>query len=385
MSKKLIFRTLAGFIFIAFSISLPSVSFAQEGKWTTKADMPTARWAFSTSVVDGKIYAISGRKARTGGWLAVVEEYNPATDTWTRKADIPTARSWFSTSVLDGKIYAIGGWNPGNTATLEEYDPATDRWTKKMPIRRFELSTSTVDGKIYAIGGVGGQQKLMMVEEYDPATDTWVRKADMPTARARLSACAVNGKIYAIGGSTWDSATNQETILSAVEEYDPATDTWTRRADMPMPTHEHTASVVNGKIYVMGGEGTLTQTPGAVQTILSTIMKYDPATDTWIKEGDMRVPRTAMSASVVDGRIYVIGGKEVGVRGISTVEEYDPFPHVVDFNPDRILDINDLVILIEYWGTDELLCDIAPPPDGDGIVDVLDLELFMDYWQQENM
>ena len=28
----LIFRTLAGFIFIAFSISLPSVSFAQEGK-----------------------------------------------------------------------------------------------------------------------------------------------------------------------------------------------------------------------------------------------------------------------------------------------------------------------------------------------------------------
>ena len=80
-------------------------------------------------------------------------------------------------------------------------------------------------------------------------------------------------------------------------------------------------------------------------------------------------PRTGMSASVVDGRIYVIGGKEVGVRGISTVEKYDPFPYVVDFNPDRILDISDLLILIEYWGTDEMLCDIAPPPDGDGIVD----------------
>ncbi len=89
MSRKLFFRTLAGFIFIASLISLPSVGFAQESKWTTKADMPTPR-------------------------------------------------SWFSTSVVDGKIYAIGGWNGGNTPTLEEYDPATDTWTKKEPIRRFE-------------------------------------------------------------------------------------------------------------------------------------------------------------------------------------------------------------------------------------------------------
>ena len=56
-----------------------------------------------------------------------------------------------------------------------------------------------------------------------------------------------------------------------------------------------------------------------------------------------------------------------------------------DFNGDGVVDINDLVILIEYWGTDEPLCDIAPPPFGDGIVDILDLELFMSYWEQENM
>ena len=30
-------------------------------------------------------------------------------DTWTRKADMPTARMLLSTSVVDGKIYAIGG------------------------------------------------------------------------------------------------------------------------------------------------------------------------------------------------------------------------------------------------------------------------------------
>lgn len=50
--------------------------------WTPKADMPTARMGFSTSVVDGKIYAIS---ALQGGpnRLTKVEAYDPATDTWT--------------------------------------------------------------------------------------------------------------------------------------------------------------------------------------------------------------------------------------------------------------------------------------------------------------
>jgi len=66
-----------------------------------------------------------------------------------------------------------------------------------------------------------------------------------------------------------------------------------------------------------------------------------------------------------------------------TVEEYDPNPIVVDFNGDEIVDIEDLIILIEHWGTDEPLCDIAPRPFGDGIVDVQDLEVLMSYWQQE--
>jgi alpha-tubulin suppressor-like RCC1 family protein len=52
----------------------------------------------------------------------------------------------------------------------------------------------------------------------------------------------------------------------------------------------------------------------------------------------------------------------------------------IDFNGDRKVDIEDLVTLVEYWGQDEPLVDIAPPPFGDGIVDTKDLELFLSYW-----
>jgi hypothetical protein len=54
-----------------------------------------------------------------------------------------------------------------------------------------------------------------------------------------------------------------------------------------------------------------------------------------------------------------------------------------DFNYDGTVNIEDLKILIEYWGKDEPLVDIAPLPDGDGNVDEQDLDLFMEYWQEE--
>jgi len=44
-----------------------------------------------------------------------------------------------------------------------------------------------------------------------------------------------------------------------------------------------------------------------------------------------------------------------------------------DLNGDGIVDSADMLIMFDYWGTDNQLCDIAPEPWGDGIVDVQDL------------
>jgi hypothetical protein len=46
---------------------------------------------------------------------------------------------------------------------------------------------------------------------------------------------------------------------------------------------------------------------------------------------------------------------------------------VVDFNGDRIVDAEDMCIMVDHWGTDNQLCDIGPMPWGDGFVDVQDL------------
>jgi hypothetical protein len=52
-------------------------------------------------------------------------------------------------------------------------------------------------------------------EAYDPATDTWATKANLPTARYGLCAGVVNGIVYVIGGTT-SSRTNKNEAYSPI-------------------------------------------------------------------------------------------------------------------------------------------------------------------------
>jgi N-acetylneuraminic acid mutarotase len=254
---------------------------------------------------------------------------------WSRRADMPTRRGWFGTAMVNGKIYAIGGIRPPNITTVEEYDPQTDTWTKKadMPTRRDGLSVIAVNGKIYAIGGLLEDWDtvgpvLPTVEEYDPATDTWTKKADMPYPRSDFSISVVNGRIYIFGGGAhipdWAS-------LATVQEYDPVTDTWTRKADMPTPRSKlaENAPAVNGRIYVIGGTESYTSEVG-----VPTVEEYDPVADTWAKKADMPTPRLYLALSEVNGKIYAIGGERSGRVALQTVEEYDPVSDTWTGKPD---------------------------------------------------
>jgi hypothetical protein len=56
---------------------------------------------------------------------------------------------------------------------------------------------------------------------------------------------------------------------------------------------------------------------------------------------------------------------------------------VIDLNGDGIINAADMCIMVDHWGEDYSLCDIAPPPFGDGIVDVQDLILLSEHLFEE--
>ena len=84
----------------------------------------------------------------------------------------------------------------------------------------------------------------------------------MATARAGATAVALSGRIYVIGGH------DGTTPLATVEEYDPATDTWTTKTSMNVARNYPTGVILGDLAYVIGG----TQGGEIVET-------YDPTKD----------------------------------------------------------------------------------------------------------
>ena len=104
-------------------------------------------------------------------------------------------------------------------------------------------SSSAVNGKVYAIGGFRIENhEVEIVEAYDPATDTWTRRKDLPTPRyhAGVHAPAAGGKIYVIGGHDYDS------IIKTMAVYDPAADKWTAGKSIPGGRMAFDTAVVKG-------------------------------------------------------------------------------------------------------------------------------------------
>jgi hypothetical protein len=102
-------------------------------------------------------------------------------------------------------------------------------------------------------------------EAYDPASNTWSTKANLTTARNALCAGVVNGIVYVIGGITGSSSNTNEA-------YDPASDTWSTKANLTTARSFLCAGVVNGIVYVIGGTtGSSSNTNEAYSPIGSTV------------------------------------------------------------------------------------------------------------------
>ncbi|MDO8803070.1 MAG: CsgG/HfaB family protein [Elusimicrobiota bacterium] len=283
-------------------------------KWTTKTAMPTGRWNPSAGIIGGKLFAVGGRNA---GYLDNNEEYDPVADAWTIKAGMPTARQQFSIGVIGGKLYAVGGHNGRYLNANEEYDPEMNTWTAKagMPEARDGFCAGVISGKLYAAGGAYLGNGVNTNFEYDPALNTWKTKAPMSTARYYLAAGVIGGKLYAVGGALSGGG---DTPIN--EEYDPISNTWSTKEAMPTPRGNFTTGVIGGKLYAVGGE----INPVSGKAHVNANEEYDPASNTWSIKAGMPTPRSALSAGVIGGKLYAVGGYSGADGYLDTNEAYDP-------------------------------------------------------------
>ena len=300
-----------------------------QGRWVKLAPFPEPAEELLGAAAGGKLYVFAGLAP---GWKpkALVYEYDPATDKWSKKKPMALASHHVALTELNGKIYAFGGfvlpatgpaaWQPVDNAY--EYDPATDSWKAlaPMPSKRGAAGAAAVGGKLYVIGGASmlpgskdtsihparAHRSVTTVEEYDPATNTWRERSQMPTPRNHLAIGAVSGKIYVLGGRIGAAfISGGGNRLDLVEEYDVATDTWNSiRARMPTARSAMAYGVHGSRVYVAGGE----HQDYNLSTAFRAFEGFDAARKEWIVLPPMPLQRHGLAGGVIGNRFHLVSG-----------------------------------------------------------------------------
>jgi N-acetylneuraminic acid mutarotase len=149
----------------------------------------------------------------------------------------------------------------------------------------------------------------------------------LPAPRGGHAATVLNGKIHIVGGGNSRSTIADHTV------FDPDTNTWSELAPLPRAEGSPALVAFGHKLYAIGGRSGFSD--------FGDVYIYDPATDMWTS-GPAIDPRGTAGAVVYCETIYLFGG-ESQAKGISldnvfrldlqnnTWAELTPMPHARNF------------------------------------------------------
>jgi hypothetical protein len=149
---------------------------------------------------------------------------------------------------------------------------------------------------MYVLGGSEGSTL-----KFDSTQGTWSEVAPMPERRHGCAACAVGIDIYVFGGQ------EDREEQASVFKYDTMADEWSTLAPMPCTCALHSASVLDGMVYIMG-----------VGYMSSEVLRFDPTSGVWSTLTHTLNVHVASTSFVLGGCLYVAGGCDS-----SGVERYD--------------------------------------------------------------
>jgi N-acetylneuraminic acid mutarotase len=275
--------------------------------WQPRHASLTAVQQVSAAVLDGEIWVAGGLTTLTTSTRATktTQIYDPREDGWRAAPSLPVAVDHAMLVTYHNQVVLIGGFRSrdGESVASPEvlmYDDSIGHWRHGPPLHhpRAAAAAAVVGDKIVVVGGRTGSERLVReTEVFDGAA--WHDRASIPVPGDHLAAASDRSYLYAVGGRKFDSPHTTK----AVQRYEPATDRWTRLADLPKLLSGAGAAIINGQLLVAGGEST---TPNVV----STVQAYDltAPTATWITLPSLTLARHGLAVTAIGNTLYAIGG-----------------------------------------------------------------------------
>jgi N-acetylneuraminic acid mutarotase len=299
------------------ALVVPALAVGSSARWSRGAPMPLARGEVTAALAGGQIYVVGGFTA-AGGNSARVDAYSPARNTWRQVADLPLPVDHAMAAGYRGKLYVVGGYGPqrARLGTLFSYSDGS--WTRlpPMPEQRAAGGVAVVNGKLYVVAGtssatIGAPTDLattMLV--YDISRRRWSTSSRAPTPREHLAVTVLNGRIYALGGRTAGFDTN----LAIAEVYNPRTGKWRRLPRLPGKRGGTGAAAVGRFVVSVGGE--------AETGTIRTVYAFNVQRRRWTRLPNLPTARHGLGVAAVGKRVYVIGGGTSPGLSVSSANEF---------------------------------------------------------------
>ncbi|KAM4580356.1 kelch-like protein 38 isoform 2-T2 [Odontesthes bonariensis] len=237
---------------------------------------------------------------------------------WQRLAKLPVRLYKASYVALHSVLYVIGGLTTSIkhsqvSSAVYTLSLKTNQWRTVEPMLEPHFSHQSVSYLhfIFVLGGLGPDRRLTdSVERYNSMFNQWESMAPMPEAVLHPAVAATNQRIYMFGGE--DAMQNP---VRLIQVYHISRNTWSKMENRTVKNVSAPAVVTGEKIYIIGG-------------YTRRMIAYDTKANRFIKCANLKERRMHHSATILDNKLYVTGGRYISghdiIEDLDTFECYDP-------------------------------------------------------------
>ncbi|XP_077289919.1 kelch-like protein 25 [Arctopsyche grandis] len=260
--------------------------------------------------------------------LSTFDVFDSKYKRWTPSRDFDFKRYGFVSVLVDDWILIIGGIDSSDsretTTTVEYIDLKDNRKHALEPLNLAHISFTAVairgdvSTDVYVIGGTAETYSLTKVERWNSKIKNWVNVAPLKRGVYNHSASVIEDKIYVTGGRI--AINGIEKAINRVQMYSASTDTWSHRNRMSKKRCDHSSATLNGILYVAGG---LIIESVSYLSFLDSVESYNPKANVWTRFSSLPTPRADFSLCSFQNKLLCIGGHNGNFLKLDEVLEYD--------------------------------------------------------------
>ncbi|XP_020384431.1 kelch-like protein 23 [Rhincodon typus] len=200
-------------------------------------------------------------------------------------------------------MYVLGGKHEQEQQELFQFHPQTNTWQACSPLRRRKLTqyaVATVGNFIFVTGGYFRESVVWYCVDwvlvYNCCEDSWMEGPSMKQSRNWHCAVGVGMYLYVLGGST------DEAVIADVERLPLMATEWEKTAPMMRPVERAAVVSTGTNVYVLCG---LDENGD----VYSGVQRLNVDNDVWDVISFSPLPRYDLCATILNGAVYVVGGQ----------------------------------------------------------------------------